>query len=154
MSRRALVVSALFVQVLVVLAVLADAPFAVRLPLSLVYVFAVPGFAAVGLLRLPEPVTELALSVVLSMALTIATAQLLVWSGTYSLGAALAVLGAVTGVGLVAQLFALSADDEEADEDADADEPAEPPPASRPRRPRPQAPSWAHPHIGPRNDWR
>jgi hypothetical protein len=151
MSRRTLVASALVVQALVVLAVVADGPFAVRLPVSLLYVFAVPGFAAVGLLRLPEPVTEMTLSVVLSVVLTIATAQLLIWSGTYSLAAALAVLATLTTLGLLAQLYVLNPDTA----DEDAEEPAERPPPPRPRpRPRPPTPSWAHPHIRPRNDWR
>jgi hypothetical protein len=104
MTRRSLVVLALAVQVLLVLAVVADAPFAVRLPLGLLYVFAVPGFAMVGLLRLPEPVTELALSVVMSMVLCTGIAQVLVWASWYSLGAALAVLGALTTLCLTVQL--------------------------------------------------
>jgi hypothetical protein len=147
-SRRVLVASALVVQALVVLAVAADAPFAVRLPLSLLYVFAVPGFATVGLLRLPEPVTEVALSVVMSMVLSIAAAQALVWADIYSLGATLAVLGTLTTLGLLAQLYLPSRPTET------PDQPAAQPPSPRPRsRARPQAPSWAHPHPRPRNDW-
>ena len=104
MSRRGWVVSALVVQALVVLAAAADAPFATRLPLGLVYACAVPGFAVVGLLRLRDPLAELTLSIVLSLTLGIAAAQLLVWSGHYSLKATLALLGAVTIAGLAGQL--------------------------------------------------
>jgi hypothetical protein len=104
LNRRRLIAAALAVQALVVVAVLADAPIAVRLPLGLLYVFAVPGFAMVGLLRLPEPITELSLSVVMSMVLCTGTAQVLVWSGSYSLGAALGVLGVVTTLCLLLQL--------------------------------------------------
>lgn len=105
-ERRRLVVTALAVQAAVLVAVAVDAPFAARLPLGLLYVAAVPGFAVVGLLRLAEPATEVALSVVVSLLLCTATAQVLVWAGHYSLGATLAVLGVLATSGLVAQLGA------------------------------------------------
>lgn len=104
MSRRALVVGAFAVQVSVLLAVAVGAPGPVRLVVGLAYVCAVPGFAVVGLLRLGEPATEAALSVVVSLMLCAAAAQLLVWWGLYSLVATLAVLGAVSILGLTGQL--------------------------------------------------
>jgi hypothetical protein len=148
MNRRALVAVALVVQALVVLAVAADGPLAVRLPLSLLYVFAVPGFALIGLLRLPEPVTEMALSVVVSMVLCTATAQALVWSGGYSLGAALAILGALSTLGLLLQLHLLSrpSSDDSAQGGFVETAPVTTPPPHRPRSPR-QVP------LRPRNDW-
>lgn len=151
MSRRAVVAVALVVQALVVVAVAADGPFAVRLPLSLLYVFGVPGFALVGLLRLPEPVTEMALSVVVSMVLATATAQALVWSGGYSLGAALAILGTLSTLGLLLQLRLLSRPprDELAVDDVDGIVETAPVTAPPPRRPRPPRPA----RLRPRNDW-
>jgi hypothetical protein len=148
-NRRALAVVALVVQALVVLAVAADGPLAVRLPLSLLYVFAVPGFAVIGLLRLPEPVTEMALSVVVSMVLATATAQVLVWSGSYSLGAALAVLGTLTTLGLLLQLRLLSRPPSGEPTEGGYAETAPVAAAPPPRHPRPprQAP------LRPRNDW-
>lgn len=103
-TRTGLVTAALAVQAAVVLAVGLDAPFAVRLPLGLLYAGAVPGFAVVGLLRLSEPITEAALSVAVSLLLATAVAQGLVWAGASSLGATLAVLGVVSTAGLAAQL--------------------------------------------------
>jgi hypothetical protein len=103
-ARCVVLVAALAVQAAVLVAVAVDAPFAVRLPLALAYVGAVPGVAVVGLLRLDEPATEVALSVIVSLLLCTATAQVLVWTGAYSLGTTLVVLGVLSTWGLVAQL--------------------------------------------------
>jgi hypothetical protein len=104
-TQQRLVLGALAVQVVVVIAWWVGAPFALRLPLGLLYAFAVPGFAVVGLIRLPDLRDAAVLSVAASIGLGIATAQGLAWAGSYSLGAALAVLGAVSTAGLVAQAW-------------------------------------------------
>jgi hypothetical protein len=103
-TRRALVGSALALQVAVVVAVAAGAPAPVRLVVGLAYACMVPGFATVGLLRLRDWATEVTLSIVVSLMLCTAAAQALIWSGRYSLAATLAVLGAVSVVGLAGQL--------------------------------------------------
>lgn len=99
-------ITALGVQAAVLVLAMAGAPFVLRLPLALLYAFGVPGFAVVGLLRLSDPTTEVALSLIASVALGTAAAQLLVWLGLYSLGATLAALAVPTTVGLLAQLRA------------------------------------------------
>lgn len=96
--------TALGVQGAVILLVAAGAPFELRLPIGLLYAFAVPGFAVVGLLRLPDPMTEIALSLVTSIVLATTAAQMLVWLGLYSLPAAVAVLTVPTTAGLLVQL--------------------------------------------------
>ena len=105
--RRDLVVGMLVVQAAVLVAVVGGAPFGVRLIVGLAYVCAVPGFALVGLLRLSDPASEVATSLVVSLMVCTATAQGLVWAGRYSLAATLAVLGAVSTLGLLRQLHTL-----------------------------------------------
>lgn len=89
-----------------VVLVATGAPFELRLPIGLLYVFFVPGFATVGMLRPSDPTTEAALSVVSSVAICTAVAQGLAWSGRYSLAGTLAVLTFLTTVGLLLQLRA------------------------------------------------
>lgn len=107
-TRRLLVLTALGIQGAVVLLALTGAPFELRLPVGLAYVFAVPGFAVVGLLRLSDTTTEGALSLVTSVALVTTTAQVLAWMGVYSLAGTLAVLTFLTTGGLLLQLWAES----------------------------------------------
>ncbi len=102
-GRRQVLAAALVVQVVVLAGWAVDAPAAVRLPFGLVYLLVVPGFALVGLLRLGDVATEVALSIAGSVALGIATAQVLVWVGAYSVGVALYALGVVSFVGLALQ---------------------------------------------------
>jgi hypothetical protein len=104
--RRALILSALAAQAVVVLLALLDAPFELRLPFGLAYALAVPGFAVVGLLRLADPATELTLSIVSSIMFCTAAAQTLVWLDAYSLAATLAVLAALVVPCLLLQLRA------------------------------------------------
>ena len=102
-GRRHAIAAAMVVQAVVVVGWLVDAPGAVRLPFGLVYLLVVPGFALVGLLRLSDVATEVALSVAGSIALGVVTAQVLVWAGAYSLGVALYSLGVVSSAGLALQ---------------------------------------------------
>lgn len=95
---------ALAVQAAVVLLALVDGPFALRLPIGLVYALAVPGFAVVGLLRLFEPSTEAVLSIMVSIALGTAAAQIGAWLGAYSLGLTLGALSCIATPCLLAQL--------------------------------------------------
>jgi hypothetical protein len=103
-TRRHLVAGALALQVMVLVAVAAGTPTPVRLVVGLLYACFVPGFATVGLLRLPDAATEMALSLVVSLMLCTAAAQVLVWSGLYSLAATLAMLGGLSTLGLLSQL--------------------------------------------------
>lgn len=98
--------TALGIQGAIVLLVITGAPFELRLPVGLAYVFAVPGFALVGLLRLSDATTEGALSLVTSVALATTVAQVLAWMGMYSLGGALAALTLLTTACLLLQLRA------------------------------------------------
>lgn len=102
-GRRHVIAAAMVVQAVVIVGWAVDAPGAVRLPFGLVYLLVVPGFALVGLLRLSDVATEVALSVAGSIALGVVTAQTLVWVGAYSLGVALYVLGVVSFAGLALQ---------------------------------------------------
>ena len=102
-GRRHVIAAAMVVQAVVIAGWIVDAPGAVRLPFGLVYLLVVPGFALVGLLRLSDAATEVALSVAGSIALGAGTAQTLVWAGAYNQGVALYVLGVVSFAGLALQ---------------------------------------------------
>ena len=108
-GRHAAVAAALAVQVGALAGFVLDAPVALRLPLGLAFLLLVPGFAVVGLLRLPDVATEVAASVMVSVGMGVATAQGLVWLGAYRPGQALLVLGIVSSGGLVLQLRDLPA---------------------------------------------
>ena len=105
--RLTLVVVAMVVQVAVLVGRAAGAPPVLQVPLGVAYVFVVPGFALVGLLRLPDPLAEAALSITVGVAAGIAVAQGLVWWGRYTGGLALGVLTVVTTAGLGAQVVGL-----------------------------------------------
>lgn len=88
----------------IVLLVATGAPFELRLPVGLLYALTVPGFAVIGLLRLDDPMTELTLSLAMSIALVTAVAQSLVWLNLYSLTTALGTLTLLSTSLLAAQL--------------------------------------------------
>ncbi len=107
--RLTVVVAAMALQVAVLVGRAADAPPVLQVPLGVAYVFAVPGFALVGLLRLADPLAEAALSIAVGVAVGIAVSQGLVWWGRYTGGLALGVLTVVATAGLGAQLVGLVA---------------------------------------------
>ncbi|MDQ6746679.1 MAG: hypothetical protein M3010_01030 [Candidatus Dormibacteraeota bacterium] len=75
-----------------------------RVLLALAFVTFVPGWAAIGHLRLIDGMSRIALAVALSLALCAALAQVLLWLHLWSPPTMLAALGAVCLAILVTQL--------------------------------------------------
>lgn len=82
-----------------------DADTAVRAPLALAWILVAPGLALTPLLGLRDGLAELVLAVAVSVALATVVATFAVYVGAWSPGGVLAVLGAVTLGGAVAQLW-------------------------------------------------
>jgi hypothetical protein len=85
--------------------VLADAEPAVRAPAVLAFLLVFPGIAVVRALAVAgDPLTELTLGVALSVALCVLVPTALLYLGMWSPGGALAVLVAITLVGVVVEV--------------------------------------------------
>lgn len=97
MTRDAIILAAIAgAGLLTVLLFAAGADGAPRAIAALLFLLIGPGLACVRLLRLDDPLTELALAVAVSLALETIVATALLATGYWSAGAALAALVAIT----------------------------------------------------------
>jgi hypothetical protein len=86
-------------------ATLLDLHTAARAPLAFWFLLVCPGMALIRLLRLADPWQELTLALALSIALDAMVAGVLVYSGAWSAGAAVAILAGISLAGALGQLW-------------------------------------------------
>ena len=78
-----------------------------RALLAVWFLLVCPGMAVVRFLRLPDVWQELTLALALSVALDTLVAGILVYSGAWSPGAAVAILAVISAAGACGQLWAI-----------------------------------------------
>jgi hypothetical protein len=88
----------------VALLVYGDADSAARLPVVLWFVLVCPGTALIRLLRLEDPVAELAIGAALSAALAVIVSGTMLYAGAWSPKATLGVLVGVTVLGAIVDM--------------------------------------------------
>jgi len=105
-DRKLVILLVLLIDVSAVTASLAGTGGAMRMVLGLAFALSVPGWALVGLLRLSWPAAEVGLTTASSLALVMATAQVMLWAHAWNPILGQLLLGLAAAPVLVWQLTA------------------------------------------------